>query len=101
MNFTEDPQNEYYYYDGGEEYGDVYYDNEEYKETYNYEDASEGKKYLNPKRCGLFWVVFREVWEMKFAYLNFLSKEDLNISYENWDVELTFDTLINASRFKS
>ena len=46
MNFTEDPQNEYYYYDGGEEYGDVYYDNEEYKETYNYEDASEGKKYF-------------------------------------------------------
>ena len=46
LNFTEDPQNEYYYYDGGEEYGDVYYDNEEYKETYNYEDASEGKKCL-------------------------------------------------------
>jgi hypothetical protein len=37
----QDPQNEYYYYDGGEEYGDVYYDNEEYRETYNYEDASE------------------------------------------------------------
>ena len=47
FDFTEDPQNEYYYYDGGEEYGDVYYDNEEYRETYNYEDASEGKKCLN------------------------------------------------------
>ena len=41
----EDPQNgeDYYYYDGvGVEYDD-YYDNEEYSETYNYDDGTEGK----------------------------------------------------------
>jgi hypothetical protein len=38
---------------------------------------------------------------MKFALLNFLSNEDLSISYESWDVQLTFDTLINAFRFKA
>ena len=41
----EDPQNgeDYYYYDGvGVEYDD-YYDNEEYSETYNYDDGTECK----------------------------------------------------------
>ena len=53
---------------------------------------------LNPKRCGLFGgVLFREI---KFVLSNFLSNEDLSISYESWDVQLTFDTLINAFRFK-
>ena len=46
---------------------------------------------------------FRKVffWEMKFALSIFLSYEDLSISYESWDVQLTFDTLINAFRFKA
>ena len=39
--------------------------------------------------------------EMKFALSNFLSTEDLSISYESWDVQLTFDTLINDFRFKA
>ena len=44
---SEDPS-EYYYYDGGDtEYGDLYYDNEEYSEAYNYEDATEGKNSSN------------------------------------------------------
>ena len=38
---------------------------------------------------------------MKFVLSNFLSSEDLSISYEGWDVQLTFDTLINAFRFKA
>ena len=38
--------------------------------------------------------------EMKFVLSNFLSSEDLSISYESWDVQLTFDILINAFRFK-
>ena len=38
---------------------------------------------------------------MKFVLSNFLSNEDLSISYESWDVQLTFDTLINAFRFKA
>ena len=35
---------------------------------------------LNPKRCGLFGVV--HFGEMKFVLSNFLSNEDLSISYE-------------------
>ena len=38
--------------------------------------------------------------EMKFVLSNFLSNEDLSISYESWDFQLTFDTMINAFRFK-
>ena len=38
---------------------------------------------------------------MKFVISNFLSNEDLSISYESWDVQLTFDTLINTFRFKA
>ena len=33
--------------------------------------------------------------EIKFV----LSNEDLSILYESWDVQLTFDTLINAFKF--
>jgi hypothetical protein len=36
---------------------------------------------FNPKRCGLFGGVF--FGEMKFTLLNFLSNEDLSISYES------------------
>jgi hypothetical protein len=46
-----------------------------------------------------FWEAF--FVEMKFAVSNFLSNEDLSILYESWDVQLTFDTLINAFRFKA
>ena len=44
LNVSEDP-NEYYYAEYGEAYDDLYYDNQnyDYKETYNYEDANEGK----------------------------------------------------------
>ena len=44
------PQNEYYYYDGDDQYGDVYYDNKKYKEMYSYEDASEGKELKNKQK---------------------------------------------------
>ena len=50
---------------------------------------------LNPKRCGLLGGVF--FGEMKFVLSNFLSNEDLSISY----VQLTFNTLIDAFRFKA
>ena len=43
-------------------------------------------------------VLFRE---MKFVLSNFLSNEDLSISYDSWDDHLSFDTLINAFRFKT
>ena len=46
-----------------------------------------------------FWRSF--LGEMKFALSNFLSNKDLSISYESSDVQLTFDTLINAFRFKA
>ena len=36
---------------------------------------------LNPKRCGLFGGVL--FGEMKFVLSNFLSNEDLSISYES------------------
>ena len=39
--------------------------------------------------------------EMKFVFLNFLSNEDLSISYESWDIQLTFDTLINTFVYKA
>ena len=46
QNFSEDPPNnygsDYYYTEYGEEYED-YGNYGEYEETYNYEDASEGK----------------------------------------------------------
>ena len=54
---------------------------------------------VNPKRPGLFWGVL--FGEMKFVLSNFLSNENLSISYKSWDVQLTFDTLINAFRFKA
>ena len=38
------PQNEYYYYEGDDQYEDVDYDNKKYKEMYNYEDSSESKE---------------------------------------------------------
>ena len=44
------PQNEYYYYEGDNQYGDVYYDNKKYKEMYNYEDASGGKELKTNKK---------------------------------------------------
>ena len=48
-NFSEDPPNnqgsDYYYTEYGEEYED-YGNYGEYEETYNYEDASEGKYIL-------------------------------------------------------
>ena len=50
--------------------------------------------YFNPKTRGLLGSIF--FGEMKFALSNFLSDEDLSISYESWDVQLTFDTLINV-----
>ena len=53
---------------------------------------------INPKIPGLFWGVL--FGEMKFVLSNCLSSEDLSISYESWDVQLTFDTLVNAFRFK-
>ena len=55
--------------------------------------------FLNPKWCGLFGGVL--FGEMKFFLSNFLSNENLSSSYESWDVLLTFDTLINAFRFKA
>ena len=54
---------------------------------------------FNPKNCGLLGGVF--FGETKFALSNFLSNEDLSSSYESWDVQLTFDTLINIFRFKA
>ena len=54
---------------------------------------------LNPKKPGLFGGV--RFGEMKFVLSNFLSSENLSISYKSWDVQLTFDTLINALRFKA
>ena len=44
---------------------------------------------FNPKRPGLFWGVL--FGEMKFVLSKFLSNENLSISYESWDVQLTFD----------
>ena len=38
------PQKEYYYYEGDEQYGDDYYDNKKYKDTYNYGHMYEGIK---------------------------------------------------------
>ena len=38
--------------------------------------------------------VFSKKWSLSF--LNFLSIEDHSILYESWDVQLTFDALINA-----
>ena len=54
---------------------------------------------FKPKRCGLLGGVL--FGKMKFVLSNFLSSEDLSISYKSWDVQLTFDTLINAFRFKA
>jgi hypothetical protein len=42
------------------------------------------RRYVNPKRCGLFGGVL--FGEMKFFLSNFLSNEDLSISYESLDV---------------
>ena len=53
----------------------------------------------NPKWCGLLGGVL--FGEMKFVLSIFLSNEDLSISYKSWDVQLTFDNLINAFRFKA
>ena len=55
--------------------------------------------FINPKRHGLLGGVF--FGEMKFVLSNFLSNEDLSISYESQDVQLSFDTLINDFRFKA
>ena len=55
--------------------------------------------HFNPKNCGLLGGVF--FGETKFVLSNFLSNEDLSSSYESWDVQLTFDTLINIFRFKA
>ena len=55
--------------------------------------------YFHPKRTGLLVGIL--FGKMKFVLSNFLSKEDLSISYESWDIQLTFDTLINAFRFKA
>ena len=62
---------------------------------------------MNKLQKGLFltlkdmgsWEMFF-FWEMKFVLSNFLSNEHLSISYESLDVQLTFDNLINAFRFK-
>jgi hypothetical protein len=51
---------------------------------------------LNPKRHGLFGGFF---W--KFMLSNFLSNKDVSVSYKSLDVQLTYDTLINALRFKA
>ena len=56
---------------------------------------------LNPKRCGLLGGVFfwrNEVCLIKFS---FKWRSKYYISYESWDFQLTFDTLINAFRFKA
>ena len=44
------PQNEYYYYEGDEQYGDDYYDNKKYKETHNYGHMYEGIKEFKNKQ---------------------------------------------------
>ena len=57
------------------------------------------QKFLsNPKRPGLFWDVL--FGGKKFTLPNCLSNKDLSISHKSWDVQLTFDNLINAFRFK-
>ena len=43
-------------------------------------------------------VLFRK---MKFLVSNFLLNEDLSVSYESGDIQLTFDTLINALKVKA
>ena len=53
---------------------------------------------FNLKQCGLFGDVL--FGEMMFVLSNFLSNEDLS-TYFIWDVQLTFDTLINAFKFKA
>ena len=46
-----------------------------------------------------FWrSFFWEKWSLSF--LHFLSNEDHCILYESWDVQLTFETLINAVGYK-
>ena len=45
---------------------------------------------MNPKRCGL-------LGGGKFVLSNFLSNEDLSISYESWDVQLTLQQLYFAT----
>ena len=46
-----------------------------------------------------FWrSFFLEKWSLSF--LHFLSNEDHCILYESWDVQLTFETLINAVGYK-
>ena len=57
------------------------------------------ESFFNPKRWGLLAGVF--FGEMKFVLSNFLSNENLSSSYESWDVQLTFDTLINIFMFKA
>ena len=54
---------------------------------------------FNPKRPGLFLDVL--FGEMKFVLSNCVSSQDLSILYESRDVQLTFDTLLNAFRFKA
>ena len=54
---------------------------------------------INPKRPGLLGGVL--FGEMKFVLSNFCSSEDISISNESCDVQLTFDTLISAFRFKA
>ena len=75
-------------------YDTIFYTLHTYIETSHFE-----KHVLNPKWCGLLGGVL--FGEMKFVLSNFLSNEDLSISNESWDVQLTFDTLINAFRFKA
>ena len=64
-----------------------------YSTTWNME------QHINPKRSELLRGVL--FGEMKFVLSNVFSSKDLNISYKSWDVQLTFDTLINAFRFKA
>ena len=47
----QDP-NEYYYAEYGEEYDNLYYNNQDYDygDTYNYEDASDGK-FMHVQTC--------------------------------------------------